>query len=73
MMNLDFFSSKADCTNKCSTPKLSENSPFQLFNSTNDDRNNYQVTFTFIGNPGNSLKNTVMMKCDELKFILIQN
>jgi len=67
------FSLKTDCTNKFSISKLSENSPFQFFNSTNDDRNNYQVTFTFIGNQGNSLKNTVLMKFDELTFILIKS
>jgi len=40
---------------------------------TDDDRNNYQVTFTLIENVGNSLKNTVMMKYDDLIFILIKN
>ncbi len=62
-----------DCTNKFSILKLSENSPFQFSYITHDDKNNYQVKFTFIENPGNSLKNTVMMKYDELIFILIKN
>ena len=37
-----------DCTNKFSIPKLSENSSFQVSNSTHDDRNNYHVIFTSI-------------------------
>jgi len=73
MMNLYSFSSKTDCTNKFSIAKLSENSPFQFSNSTHDDRNNYQVTFTFIENPRHSPKNTDMIKYDELTFILIEN
>ena len=54
-MNLHAFSSKIDCTNKFSIPKLSENSPFHDSDITHDDRNNYQVTFTFMENQGNSL------------------
>ena len=72
-MNLNSFSFKADCTNEYSIPKLGENSLFHLFNSTHDDRNNYQVNFTFINNPRNSLKNTVLMKSDELTFIFIKS
>ena len=72
MMKLYSFSSQTDCTNKFSILKLSENSPFQFSNITHDDRN-YQVTFTFIENTGNSLQNTVMMKYNELTFILIGN
>ena len=62
-----------DCTNKFSKPKLIEKCPFQVSNNTHDDINNYQVIFTFIENPGNPLQNTVMMKYDELIFILIKN
>jgi len=29
-------------------PKLSENSPFQVSNINDDDRKNYQVTFTLV-------------------------
>jgi len=57
---LRFIHMKNRLTNKFSIPKLSENS------STHDDRNNYQVIFTFIEKPGNSLKNTVMMKHDKM-------
>jgi len=64
-------SSKTDCISKFSIPKLSENSSFQLSNINNDDRNNYQVTSTFMKNQGNSLKNN--MKFDELTFMLIRN
>ncbi len=73
MMNLYSFYSQTDCTNKFSILKLSENSPFQFSNITHDDRNNYRVTFSFIENPGNSLKNTVIMKYNQLIFILITN
>jgi len=73
MMNLYSFSLKPDSTNKFPIPKLSENSSFQVSNSTHNDRNNYQVIFTFIENPGNALKNTVMMTYDEIIFILIKN
>jgi len=73
MMKLYLFPLKTDCSNKISIFKIYENGPFQVSYSTHDDRNNYQVTFTFIENPGNSLKNTVMMKLDDLTFILIEN
>jgi len=65
-MILQSFSLKTDCTNKFSIPKLCEKSSFQVSNSTHDNRNNYQVIFTFIENTGNSLQNTVMMKNDEI-------
>ena len=71
-MNLYSLSLKTDCTNKFSIPKLSDNSSFKGSNSTYGDRKNYQVTFTFIENPESSLKNTIMMKHDELLFILIK-
>jgi len=53
-------------------PKLSENSPLQVSNINDDDRKNCQVTFTFMEEPGNLLKNHVTMKFDELTFILIK-
>jgi len=53
-------------------PKLSENSPLQVSNINDDDRNNYQATFTFMEKPGNLLKNHVSMKFDELTFMLIK-
>jgi len=40
-INLHSCSSKLDCTNKFSRPKLSENSPFQVSNINHDERNNY--------------------------------
>ena len=52
MLNLHWCSLKIDCTNEFCIPKLSENSPFQVSNSTHNDRNNYQVILTFIANPG---------------------
>ncbi len=58
---------------KFSIPKLSENSPLQVSNINHDDRNNYQVTLTFIEYPGNSLKNNVSKKFDKLTFMLIKN
>ena len=72
-MNLHSFSLKTDCTNKLFTPKLSENSSFQVSNSSHDDKNNYQVIFTSIENTGNLLHNTIMMKYDEIMFIVIKN
>ena len=72
-MNLHSCSSKTDYTNKFSIPKLSENSPLQVSNINNDDRNNNQVTLTFMEKPGNSLKNNVSMKFDELTVMLIKN
>ena len=72
-MNLHSCSSKTDCTNKFSIPKLSENSPLQVSNINDDDRNNYQVTLTCMENPGNSLRSNVSMKFDELTFMLIKN
>jgi len=62
-----------DCTSKISIPKLSENSPFKFSNNNHDDRNIYQVTFAFIENPGNILKNTVILTYDELRFMFIKN
>jgi len=64
MMNLHSFSSKTNCTNKCSIPKLSENSSFQVCNITHNDRNNYQVTFISMENPVSSLKNNFNLKFD---------
>jgi len=71
-MNSHSFSLKTGCTNKFPIPKLSENSPFQVSNITHSDRNNCQVTFTFMKNPGNTLQNTVFMKYDELTCMLIK-
>jgi len=48
MMNSHSCSSQTDCTNNFSIPKLSENSPFQVADIIYSDRNNYQVTFTFM-------------------------
>jgi len=72
MMNLHSFSLKTYWSNKFSIPKLSENCPFQSSDNTCDDRKNCQVTFIYMKNPGNLLKNTVMMKYDGLAFILIK-
>jgi len=49
------------------------NSSFQVSNSSHDDKNNYQVIFTSIENTGNLLQNTIMMKYDEIIFIVINN
>ena len=72
-MNLHPYSSKNDCTNEFSIPKLSENISSQGSKSTHDDRNHFQVTFTYIEKTGKSLQNTVMIKYDELIFILVKN
>jgi len=45
---LTFMLIKTDCTNQFSLPKLSENNPLQVSNINDDDRNNYQATFTFM-------------------------
>jgi len=70
-MNIHSCSSKTDYINKFSIPKLSENSPFQFYNITHDDITNYQVTFIFMENTGNSLKITEIMKVNELHQELI--
>jgi len=50
-----FIIMKTDCTNKFVVSKLSENFPFHYSYNIHDDRNNFQVTFALIENPGNSL------------------
>ncbi len=52
-MNLHSFSSKMDCTNEYSKLKLSENGLFQVSKNNHDNRNNYQVIYTFMKNARN--------------------
>jgi len=71
-MNLHSCSSKTDYTNKFSIPKLSEKSPLQVSNINDDDRNNYQVTFTFMENP-KLAEEQCKYEIGELKLMLIRN
>jgi len=51
---------------------LFENILFRNSNITHGHTNNYQVTLTFMDNPGNSLNNTEKMKVDEHTLVLIK-
>ena len=53
--------------------KLCENTPFDNFNVTHAGRNNYQVTFIFMKNQGNSLINTEIIVFDEHILVFIKN
>ena len=64
---------KTDCTNKCSIPKLYENTPLHSFNVTHAGTKKHQVTTTFMENHENTLINTEMMKVDEHVLVLIKN
>jgi len=73
MINLHLLLIKTDCTIKYTRPKLSENSPFQVSNINHDQRNNYQVTLTFMENQGKSLKKSDLMKYDNITVLVIYN
>ena len=70
-MNRDPCSSKTDYTNKFSILKYSEK--FHDSNVPHGCRNNYQVTFTFMENQGNSLNNIEIMEVEEHTSMLIKN
>jgi len=72
-MNIHWCSSKKDCTNKFSIPKLFENTLFHNSNDTHGGRNNYQISLTFMKNQGNPLNDTEQVKVEEHTLVLIKN
>ena len=73
LLNMHWCSLKADCTIKCFIPKLHENTPFHNFNVTDDVRNNYKVTITFMQNQWDRLINIEKLKVDEHALVLIKS
>jgi len=72
-MNFHWSSPKTDCRNRDFTFQLWENSLYDFKNSIHVARNNYQLTFQFMENQGNTLKSTVFIYFDELLLKLTIN